>query len=158
MSLANRIGYLEEGSTPTTTTKVPTIKLISKDKNSVNLSIYVEDEDWSIAYMCNVYRSKNKDSGYESIFNEPFSCVNKNAIYLDTGLEENTKYYYKAMAVGGNNYSNIIEVDLGNNTTKKEEKIVNPKTGNYDIVALMIGYIAGMSALYVFHKNSSIKI
>lgn len=159
-AFANAVGF-EDQSTPEPTGKIPVVKLLSKDKTTVSLSIYVEgNED----YKCNLYRSTSKTSGFEKVFNEPFSCTDKTAIYLDEGLNENTTYYYRASVDGETTFSNILEVALGNTSTNtntntnSDSNVTNPKTGVNQFIPLIIGFFASIIVLFIFHKNSGIKL
>ena len=156
-AFANAVGFADDG-TPASTGKIPTIKLLSKDKTNVSLSVYTDENE---EYKCNLYRSTSKTSGFVKVFEEPFLCNNKNAIYLDEGLEENGTYYYKAAVDGESIFSDIIEVVLGNtnnNSTNTDSNIVNPKTGVNQFVPLIIGFFASIIVLFIFHKNSGIKL
>ncbi len=152
---ANTVGYKEE---TTTTDKVPTIKIVSKDKKTVSLSVYVEDSDTTKKYQCNIYRSENKTSGFVSVFDNPFDCNDKNAIIIDGDLKENTTYYYKASVVGGTTESTVYEVILGNTNNNTNNNVVNPKTGTNQFIPLLIGFLVSIGALFFFHKNSGIKL
>ena len=105
----------------------PSLELKEVTSNSVTLkpSINYTNTDPEYVVACNIYRATSIDGVYEKISDKEFNCLNNDGI-VDTNLESNKTYFYKALLLNGKNYSNIIEV-----TTKKSEENVttNPKTG-----------------------------
>ena len=130
--------------------------VISKDKKD---NIYDE-----INLKCNIYRAEKIDGTYTKISSEPTSCMGDIA-FIDTNIENNKTYFYKAFIIEDINNSQIIEVNT--NVESKEEakqpeeskKVVekkenktsekeNPKTG----FELPVIFILVLSAIFFLLK------
>lgn len=145
-AFVNAVGLKEEDNVKDL---VPAIKVTKKTKNSVTLSVFVADN--SKERFCYIYKSETKDGEYEKLSEMAVSCSKTITSYIDEDIYPNKTYYYKSMVLGGEKFSNIVKVST-------YDKVVNPDTGNNQIIPLLIGFIISMVALFIFHKNSGIKL
>lgn len=151
-TFVNTIGIKEQEEEEDLSKIVPTIKVVKKDKKSVELNVFIDSSDSSKTYYCNILRSTNKDSGYKDIFALPVECSDKDLKVVDNNIKDNTTYYYKAIVVGGSKYSNILKVSIGS-------KIVNPKTGDSNqFIPLLIGFVVMLSFVFYLNKNNSYEL
>ena len=139
--------------------------------NSVTLvftmgSYYSEDK---VDVLCDIYRSTSENGTYEKITSSPVSCVN-NSEYKDTGLNPNTKYYYKTKYADNNRYSNVFGITTlplttgttgttGANTNKNGT-VKNPETGVFTYTVASLAVILGSvgALLYTRKKNAFKKL
>ena len=124
----------EQENNNTIKNAIPIIKAeeITDKQVVLNLNILNKNEinqDGTI--FCYIYRSESENGTYEKISDMAYNCIGELKV-IDENLKSNTTYYYKAIANGGEIYSDIIKV-----TTKEEEKesnvkdeIIKPETNN----------------------------
>lgn len=100
---------------------------------------------------CYVYRSLEKDGIYERVSESAINCLDPNAEFIDSNLKSNTTYYYKAIIIDENKYSNILEVKTGD--PSMGDITTNPDTGLASPITLGITLSIGILLLTFILKN-----
>jgi len=148
----------------------PSIEAKEITENQVTLYPHISytTTDPEFEAYCYVYRSTNKNGPYEKISAMAVNCIDGVGI-IDDDLNSNTTYYYKAVVMNGDKYSDILEVTTKKNASKtsntsndtnKEEKIENPETGIFfpTMAVFILMMISILTYIYAKEKSAFKKI
>ena len=133
--------------------KKPTLEVVKTGKNSVTLKVSSNDSNINNIHSCYIYRSTEQNGTYTKISNDEFKFYNSLDI-MDTNLETNTNYYYKAIFTDGTEYSNL----LGAKTQEGGEIVVNPNTGPIQQLLLILVTLVTSGIVFFLIKNKSISL
>lgn len=143
------------------------IKLVpiveAKDVKETSITIFtkvVSDKvDIPENIMCDIYRSTKKDGEYKKISDSSVNCSGGIGI-TDEGLTAGTTYYYKAVIMGGNKFSESILVTTksaaAETEAKKDETVENPKTGIVSNTVLIVSGLLLTSGIYIILRKKNI--
>lgn len=131
----------------------PTLSLIKTGKNSVTFNISMDNSDITKTYSCYIYRSTELNGTYNKISEDTFN-LSKSMDIMDTNLETNTTYYYKAVLKDGTEFSNILTAK----TLEGGEIVVNPNTGIGQQLLLILVTLITSGVVYLLIKNKSISL
>ena len=133
--------------------KKPTLEVVKTGKNSVTLKVSSNDSNIDNIHSCYIYRSTEQNGTYTKISNDEFKFYNSLDI-MDTNLETNTNYYYKAIFTDGTEYSNLLSAK----TLEGGEIVVNPNTGPIQQLLLILVTLVTSAIVFFLIKNKSISL
>lgn len=133
--------------------KKPTLEVVKTGKNSVTLKVSSNDSNINNIHSCYIYRSTEQNGTYTKISNDEFKFYNSLDI-MDTNLETNTNYYYKAIFTDGTEYSNLLSAK----TQEGGEIVVNPNTGPIQQLLLILVTLVTSGIVFFLIKNKSISL